>query len=152
MTRQERILKARELFLSGFNCSQSVFCAYAEDYGISMEQALRLSASFGGGIGRTRETCGALCGLAMVVGMETGQTEATDQAAKQANYHTVQQLFSEFSRINGSTKCSELLGLRKSTPVTSVPDARTAEYYKSRPCLRMVETAVGILEDWKHNS
>ena len=63
----EKQLIARNLFLQGFNCSQAVFCAFAQDYGIDKNLALRLSASFGGGIGRMRKTCGAFCGLSMLI-------------------------------------------------------------------------------------
>ena len=68
-----RVLKARDLFLKGYNCSQAVFCAYSDLYGIPDELALRLSASFGGGIGRMRSMCGAVCGMSMLAGMETGR-------------------------------------------------------------------------------
>lgn len=152
MTKEERILKARELFLSGFNCSQSVFCAYADDYGIPQDLALKLSASFGGGIGRMRETCGAVCGMAMLAGMETGQTDPSDSASKQNNYKTVQKLADQFKQTNGSIKCAELLGLRKNAPIQPQPDERTAEYYRTRPCLKMVESAVEIFEDFKADS
>lgn len=144
----EKQEKARELFLNGYNCSQAVFCAFAEDYGISRELALRLSASFGGGIGRMRETCGALCGAVMIAGLEKGQVAPNDNNAKQENYKAVQDIAARFRGMNGSTRCAELLKLRKDTPVTTMPDERTAEYYKQRPCLRMVESAVGIIEDF----
>lgn len=144
----EKQEKARELFLNGYNCSQAVFCAFAEDYGISRELALRLSASFGGGIGRMRETCGALCGAVMIAGLEKGQVTPNDNNAKQENYKAVQDIAARFRDMNGSTRCAELLKLRKYTPVTTMPDERTAEYYKQRPCLRMVESAVGIIEDF----
>ena len=143
----ERQERARQYFLQGYNCSQSVFLAFADDYGINKDLALRLSASFGGGIGRMRETCGALCGAALVAGLETGQTAPGDNTAKQHNYHTVQQIAEEFRKRNGSTRCADLLKIRRDTPVTDVPDERTAEYYRTRPCLRMVESAVEILEE-----
>ena len=149
MTKEQRILRARELFLQGYNCSQSVFCAYADDYGIPFEQALRLSASFGGGIARMRETCGSVCAMAMLVGMEEGQTQPNDPQQKQKNYRIVQELAARFREQHGSIKCSELLGLRKDAPIVPVPDERTTEYYKKRPCLRMIESAVAIYEDWK---
>lgn len=146
MTIEERKLKARDLFLQGYNCSQAVFCAYADDYGIPMELALKVSASFGGGIARMRETCGAVCGMAMLVGLEKGQTEPNDSVAKQENYKAAQTLIEEFRKMNGSIKCAELLNLRKDAPIISTPDERTAEYYKKRPCLMMVESAVEIFE------
>ncbi len=141
---EERVLKARSLFLQGYNCSQSVFCAYADIYGIPETLALKVSASFGGGIGRMRETCGAACGMFMLAGMVSGQTEPNDDAAKMSNYKLVQELAAKFKEANGSLICKELLGLRKDAVVVPVPDARTAEYYKQRPCLIMVESAARI--------
>lgn len=141
---EERVIRARELFLKGYNCSQAVFCAYSDIYGIPEELALKLSASFGGGIGRTRETCGAVCGMVMLEGLESGQTKEHDDQQKQNNYKQVQQLIELFKAENGSSVCKELLGLRKDAKIISTPDARTAEYYKQRPCLRMVESAARI--------
>ena len=96
-----------------------------------------------------RETCGAVCGMAMLIGMETGQTTADDAKQKQENYHAVQSLTQQFRQKNGSIKCSELLQLRQGAAITSVPDERTAEYYKQRPCLKMVESAVEIFGQFK---
>lgn len=141
---EERVLRARELFLKGYNCSQAVFCAYSDIYDIPEELALKLSASFGGGIGRTRETCGAVCGMVMLEGLESGQTKENDDEQKQNNYKQVQQLIELFKAENGSSICKELLGLRKDAPIVPAPDSRTAEYYKQRPCLRMVESAARI--------
>lgn len=141
---EERVLRARELFLKGYNCSQAVFCAYSDIYDIPEELALKLSASFGGGIGRTRETCGAVCGMVMLEGLESGQTKENDDEQKQNNYKQVQQLIELFKAENGSSICKELLGLRKDAPIVPAPDTRTAEYYKQRPCLRMVESAARI--------
>ncbi len=149
MTKEERIEKARNLFLQGFNCSQSVFGAYADDYGIPLEFALKVSASFGGGIGRTRETCGAVCGMSMLVGLEEGQTQPDDSQQKQKNYKAVQELMAQFREMHGSTKCGELLKLRADSKVSYIPESRTDDYYRTRPCLRMVETAVSLFEDWK---
>ena len=102
---EDRIQKAVELFRSGYNCSQSVVAAFADMYGFTQEQALRMSASFGGGIGRMRETCGAACGMFLVEG-------------KAANYAVVQELAAEFKKRNGSLICGELLGLKKKEPVS----------------------------------
>jgi len=141
---EQRVLKARELFMSGYNCSQAVFCTYADVYGLSDKMALRLSASFGGGVGRLREMCGACSAMAMLEGLQSGATEASDADGKQANYKNVQALLGQFKEQNGSYICSELLQLRKGAPTPPTPDLRTAEYYKQRPCLLMVESAVRI--------
>ena len=92
MMEDKRIEKAVALFKEGFNCSQSVVAAFADQYGFTREQALKMSASFGGGIGRMRETCGAACGLFMLAGLETGATEGADREGKAANYKLVQEL------------------------------------------------------------
>ena len=77
--KEARIERAKSLFLSGFNCSQSVVGAFADIYGFTQEQAMRMSASFGGGIGRMRLTCGAACGMFMLAGLETGATDPHDR-------------------------------------------------------------------------
>ncbi len=141
---EERIQKAVEAFKSGYNCSQSVVVAFADMYGFTQEQAARMSASFGGGIGRMRGTCGAACGMFLVAGLETGATEAADRAGKAANYAVVQELAAEFKQRNGSLICAELLGLKKDTPMTHVPEERTNQYYSKRPCMKMVEQAARI--------
>lgn len=93
---EERIEKAAELFKSGFNCSQSVVLAFADMYGFTQEQAARMAASFGGGIGRMRQTCGAACGMFLLAGLETGATDPKDREGKGANYAVVQELAAEF--------------------------------------------------------
>lgn len=145
---EERIELAVSLFKEGYNCSQSVVAAYADLYGFTREQALKMAASFGGGIGRMRKTCGAACGLFMLAGLETGCTEGKDREGKEANYILVQQLAEEFAKRNSSLTCAELLGLEKSAPTPTTPEARTAEYYKKRPCSKMVEEAARIWAEY----
>lgn len=153
MTKTEieaRVLRAQELFKQGFNCSQSVFAACADLYGIEDEAlALRLAASFGGGIGRMRLTCGAACGMFMLAGLENGSATAGDAEGKKRNYELVQQLAAEFKAQHGSITCSDLLGLTASQPFSPsafqpTPSERTAEYYRKRPCVEMVGNAVRI--------
>ena len=141
---EQRVLLARDFFLSGYNCSQAVFCALADIYDIPEQQAARISASFGGGVGRLREMCGACSAMALLEGLESGATRADDAEGKQANYKNVQALVHRFAEQNGSYLCRELLQLRKGAPSSPVPDARTEEYYRQRPCLRMVESATRI--------
>ncbi|MBR2318289.1 MAG: C_GCAxxG_C_C family protein [Bacteroidaceae bacterium] len=141
---EDRIEKAVALFKEGYNCSQSVVAAFADMYGFTREQALKMSASFGGGIGRMRQTCGAACGLFMLAGLETGCTEGKDRDGKEANYKLVQALAEEFRKRNGSLICAELLGLSKGAPTPTTPEARTDEYYKKRPCVMMVREAAQI--------
>lgn len=147
METKDRIDKAVELFKSGYNCSQSVVGAFADMYGFTEEQAFRMSASFGGGIGRMRQTCGAACGMFLLAGLEKGAVEGKDREGKAANYALVQELAAEFKKRNGSLICAELLGLRKPEG-SSVPEARTEQYYAKRPCARMVEVAAQIWTEY----
>lgn len=141
---EDRIQKAVELFKQGYNCSQSVCAAFADMYGYTQEQALRMSASFGGGIGRMRMTCGAACGMFLLAGLQTGCVDGADKEGKEANYRVVQRLGNEFAKRNGSMICAELLRLSGKKHDDPVPEARTEEYYKKRPCVRTVEEAARI--------
>lgn len=145
---EDRIQRAAALFKSGYNCSQSVVAAFADMYGFTQEQALHMSASFGGGIGRMRQTCGAACGMFLLAGLEKCAVEGADREGKAANYALVQQLAAEFKKRNGSINCGELLGLRKETPVSSVPEERTGQYYAKRPCPKIVEEAARIWAEY----
>ena len=98
----KKIEKASALFEEGFNCAQAVVAAYATEYGFTREQCLKMSASFGGGIGRMRETCGAACGLFLLAGLETGATEGRDTTSKMNNYATVKKLAERFIEENGA--------------------------------------------------
>ena len=143
MMEEQRIEKAVALFKEGFNCSQSVVAAFADMYGFTEEQALKMSASFGGGIGRMRETCGAACGMFMLAGLENGSAVEGDAEGKKQNYALVQELAFRFKSENSSLICSELLGIAPK-PQDPQPEARTEAYYQKRPCVEMVATAVRI--------
>ena len=151
MNKEERIEKAVALFKEGFNCSQAVVAAFADQYGFTTEQALRMSASFGGGIGRMRETCGAACGMFILAGLENGSAIPGDAEGKKQNYVLVQELAAKFKAENGSLICAELLGIAspKSSPdgkdfTNPTPAERTEAYYQKRPCVEMVANAVRI--------
>lgn len=148
MTKEERIQKAVASFKEGYNCSQSVVVAYADMYGFTREQALHIAASFGGGIGRMRETCGAACGMFLLAGLERCAVEGADRAGKAANYALVQELAAKFKAECGSMRCADLLGLSKKEPIVSTPEARTPEYYAKRPCPKMIELAARIFGDF----
>ena len=147
---ENRVGEAVALFKSGYNCSQSVVAAFADLYGFSREQALRMSASFGGGIGRMRQTCGAACGLFQLAGLDCGAVKADDREGKSHNYAVVQELAEAFKRENGSLICAELLGL-KAPEGTPQAEARTERYYQKRPCVKMVETAALLFADYLKN-
>lgn len=146
---ENRIQRAVEQFKSGYNCSQSVVAAFADLYGFTEEQALRMSASFGGGIGRMRQTCGAACGMFLLAGLDTGAVDAEDRVGKSHNYEVVQQLAEKFRAENGSLICAELLGLSTTAEHRDTQaEPRTDLYYKKRPCVEMVETAARIFADY----
>ncbi len=136
--------KAAELFVNGCNCSQAVFGAFAEDCGIDFETALKLSSSFGGGMGRLRETCGAVTGMFMVAGLLKGYADTDDKEAKDNHYKLIQELANEFKSVYETYNCNELLGNIGKGTYISAP--RTAEYYKTRPCVNFVVTAAEILD------
>lgn len=136
--------KAGELFLTGSNCSQAVLLAFNDLTGLDDKTALRISSPFGGGIGRMREVCGAVSGMYMVLGLLYGYEEPGEKDAnKKALYKDVQALAEKFRSECGSILCREIL---KNPPSDPNPSPRTAEFYKQRPCARMVMTAARILD------
>lgn len=146
----DRVQKAVELFMQGYNCSQSVFLAFADLYGMDEDTAKRVSAGFGGGVGRMRMMCGAVSGMVMLAGLDAGQTEGNDRKGKADCYAVVQRLVNEFKEENGSVICAELLGMSGCKVVrdSTVPDERNTEYYRVRPCSRKVENAARLFADF----
>ena len=133
---KDRIEQAIENFRSGYNCSQSVAAAFADIYNVDKDTILRASASFGGGIGRMRQTCGAACGMFLLAGLENGSTTPKDIIGRDNNYKLVQHLAEKFAAENGSMICGELLGLSGNAPKAK------------RPCSRMVESAARIYAEY----
>ena len=132
-----RVEKAEALFKSGCNCSQSVFAAFADEFGLDEEMAKRIACGLGGGVGRMREVCGAVSGASLVIGMRLGPD-------KTKAYPAIQDFCAKFKEKAGSIVCRELL---EGTGATSggLPDARTVEYYENRPCLGLVKLAASLL-------
>lgn len=139
---------AGELFAQGYNCSQSVIAAWADEIGLDRQTALLVSSGFGGGMGRLREVCGAVSGAFMVLSYKFGSTDVSDGKAKAALYETIQAFASRFKQENGfdSIVCRELLGLPGASEPK--PAERTAEYYKKRPCRELVELSSGLLGEF----
>ena len=144
MTVEEREQKAGELFKAGYNCCQAVAMTFADVIGLPENEVARLTSGFGGGMGRMREVCGTVSAMTLVAGAMIPANDVTDKAAKTANYALVQEMAGEFRRINGSIICRELLGLSKPEG-TPVPQDRTPEYYKKRPCGELCSIAAGII-------
>ena len=138
------IEKSANFFLKGYNCAQSVFAAFAPLYGMDETFALKLSSSFGAGMGRMREVCGTVSAMAMLASLENGNTNSDDTKAKQENYELVRYFANEFRKENQTIICKELLGIRKAEE-SARPNERTKEYYKERPCLGVVKSAAKIL-------
>lgn len=139
--------KAMELFLSGYNCSQAIVCAFADKTGLDDTLALKISSSFGGGMGRLREVCGAVSGMFMVLGILYGYDDLKDQSRKARHYDRIQELARRFEEENGSIICRELLGLTEKRSVPE-PELRTASYYQNRPCPEKVGSAARILAEY----
>lgn len=143
MTQKER---ARELFMEGYNCSQSVFIPFCDRFGIDESTAKKISAGLGGGLGRQREVCGAVSAASMVLGDIIAAQEGADQESKKKNYELVREFCDRFTQRHCSIICREMIkDLAKNKG--AVPDERTAEYYQKRPCLRVIEDAAEILTD-----
>ena len=138
MNLDERVERAVDNFMQGYGCCQSVVAAFADLYGMDDIMAKRIAAGFGGGVGRTREVCGAVTGAALVLGMRHGPD-------KNAVYPSVQDFIAKFKAECGSVVCRELLaGTGATTGGTA--EERTKEYYRKRPCVELVKLAAGFLE------
>ena len=130
--------RAKALFLEGYNCTQAVVGAFAEEIGMDFDTAVRLASGFGGGMGRLRQVCGTVSGMVFV---------ASAKLEKKELYQEIQRLAECFRKENGSIVCAELLAGVKDADNSPVPSERTAEYYKKRPCPELAACAARILED-----
>ena len=144
---------AKALFQEGYNCAQAVFCAFMDVTGLDLETSARLASSFGGGLGRLREVCGAVSGAAMVLGMAKGYADPKDAQAKKDHYARVRDFAARFRETEGSIICRELLsgGNPQAAQPGGEPEARTPEFYKKRPCPELVEMAAGFVEEMLEN-
>ena len=129
--------KAESFFKSGCNCSQSVFAAFADEFGMGEDQAKLVACGLGGGVGRMREVCGAVSAAAMIIGMRLGPD-------KTKAYPAIQEFCAKFKEKAGSIVCRELLAGTGAT-TGGQPDSRTVEYYENRPCLGLVKLAASLL-------
>lgn len=152
MTRKE---KAQEYFKQGYNCAQSVILAFKDELGKSQEELAMLGSSFGGGLARMREVCGAVSGGALVLGLLFGYQEPKDVQGKKEHYALVQDFAAKFKAEVGSVVCRELLyggnfELSHNPPADwdkPDPAERTPGYYKKRPCIELVGLAADIIDD-----
>lgn len=132
------------IFKSGLSCSQAVCGAFAEDYGIDKKTALRLSCGLGGGMAHTGNTCGAVTGALMVIGMKYGRIAPEDKEAKEKTYSVANEFVIEFLRRNHSLNCTELVGFNLSDP-KQLAQAREQNAISGK-CPKFVSDAAEILE------
>ena len=144
MTRREM---AMANFLEGYNCSQSIVLAFADMLPIDRATLLRMASSFGGGMGRLREVCGSVTGMFMIAGILYGYDGPETGQVKADHYARIQELAHKFEEEHGSIVCRDMLGLSVHHDVP-VPEARTQEYYKKRPCPEIIGDAAEILDQY----
>lgn len=145
MSRAER---AKEYFLQGYACSQAVALAFVDLTDLNEEQISKMTLPFGGGLGRLRLTCGAVSGMATIIGLLFSKAENIPENKKQT-YAIVQELCGTFQKEFGSLICGELLsGMKVPVEVGGVAETRTEEYYKKRSCADMVKFTAEILEKY----
>ncbi len=137
---------AKHLFERGHNCAQAVFLAFSDLTGLDEDTALKLSSSFGGGMGRLREVCGAVSGMFMAAGLLYGTADTSSHELKAAHYARIQALAAAFREKNGAIVCRELLGLDAGG--NPVPEKRSPEYYKKRPCSQLCYDAAQVLDSY----
>ena len=141
MTTNQRVAKARELFLRGYNCAQAVAAAFSDLTRLDENTVLKMASSFGGGVGHMKEVCGAVSGMALIAGLLYGDIDPADKATKDAHYQRVQAFALKFKDEFNSLICRDLLDSADKNPNTEEP-------YASRPCLVYVENATEILDSW----
>lgn len=140
-----RVQRSVEYFKEGFSCSQAVLASFSESLGLDSETALKLSQSFGGGMAHMGETCGAVTGALMVIGLKHGRIKAEDVESKERTYEFVRKFVEKFRASNGSIVCKELLGYNLNTE----EGLRLAEEKKifDSLCVQLVKNASEILEN-----
>ena len=137
--------RAVELFVEGYNCAQAVAAAFGDLTGLDEKTAARMASCFGGGMGRMREVCGAVSGMLMVAGVLYGYDDPKATKEKRELYAQVQAMAGQFREELGSIVCRDLL---KNPPSDPNPTPRTEQFYKDRPCARMVATAARIMDEF----
>lgn len=144
---EKRVSRAADFFHAGYNCTQSVVLAYCDLFSLDEKAAAALSAALGGGMGRLREVCGTVSGMAVLAGLISPYTDPADRTSKKAVYSLIQDFAEKFRTENGHIVCRDLLGLpvKKETPE---PSERTPEYYRKRPCAELVMCAAKIVGEY----
>lgn len=139
--------KAIQNFLEGYNCAQSVLLAFKDELDLDESTLAMLSSSFGGGMGKLREVCGAVSAMFMIAGLKYGYADPKSSQEKEAHYELIQSLAQAFKEENGTIICRELL-TPKQAGEGSIPSVRTETYYKDRPCAKFVGDAAKIMHEY----
>lgn len=143
---EERARKAKQNFLDGYNCCQSVMLAFSDVFEADELTLSTIASGFGGGLARMREVCGTVSAIGMAAGFISPAVHPKNMEERTANYALVQELAGEFRKENGSIICAELLGLRPKKEIESpAPSERTEEYYMKRPCPELVACSARII-------
>lgn len=140
-----KVEQAVSCFNCGFNCSQAILSTYSESLGLDRETALKLSCSFGAGMGRLAGTCGAVTGALMLIGLKHGKYLEDGTVSKDHTYMLVRDFMQAFEARNGSTVCKELLACDISTP-EGFAKARDNKYWDTY-CVRYVRDAAELIEE-----
>lgn len=148
MVEYSRAEKAKALFESGYNCSQAVAMAFSDLMGLDEKEIAKMTSGFGGGIGRLREVCGSVVGMSFVMSVLYGYDNTDDFEGKKRIYSEIQKLAEKFREENGSIICRELLGLSPMSATPPVPEKRTPDFYKKRPCSELVYLSAKNLETY----
>ena len=143
--RSERTDRAVKLFNSGYNCAQATLCAFADRIDVDEKQLRRVASDFGGGMSGTRETCGAVTGMLMALGLIKGYDDVTDTAHKQRLYAEGRELIDDFTAEFGTATCAELSG-RVAAGFRESPHPLVKCHGSCRACSAFVAYAAGLLE------
>ena len=146
----ERVERAQQYFKAGYNCAQAVVMAFDDVMQMSPEELARLAAPFGGGMGRMREVCGTVSGMAFLAGAIKPSADPSNLEERKNNYALVQTFAQKFREENGDIVCRRLLGLEPAVErtETAMPSERTQEYYRKRPCSEYVGCAARIVAEY----
>lgn len=150
LTYAARAELARAYFYKGYGCAQAVLLAFADVAGIDESTLAKLGSSFGGGMGRLREVCGAVTGAFAVLGFVCGCDDPLDGQRKQEHYALIREFADRFKAKAGvgSIVCRDLLsGAGVDSRAGGVPEARTDAYYQKRPCIELVEMSAYVLAE-----
>ena len=148
MSDYPRADKAKEYFKSGYNCAQAVAMAFSDLMELDEKTAAKMTSGFGGGVGRLREVCGSVLGMSFVMSNLYGYDDQSDSKGKKRIYSEIQTLANKFKEENGSIVCRELLGLSPMSATPPIPEERTKEFYKKRPCADLVYISAKNLEEY----